>query len=72
VSGNEQDNNFTVTGAKQLDIDVSISGLMDVCLAENDRRLGIYDSRLLRPKTVPMLVRFARRFMSAPNRASTA
>jgi hypothetical protein len=72
VSGNEQDNNFTVTGAKQLDIDVSISGLMDVCLAENDRRLGIYDSRLLRPKTVPMLVRFARRFMSAPNRASAA
>jgi hypothetical protein len=72
VSGNEQDNNFTVTGAKQLDIDVSISGLMDVCLAENDRRLGIYDSRLLRPKTVPMLVRFARRFMGAPKRAAAA
>ena len=72
VSGNEQDNNFTVTGAKQVGVDISIAGLMDVCLAENDRRLGIYDPRLLRPLTMPRLVRSARRFMRGPKRPATA
>jgi hypothetical protein len=72
VSGNEQDNNFTVTGAKQVGVDISIAGLMDVCLAENDRRLGIYDPRLLRPLTMPRLVRFARRFMGAAKRPAAA
>jgi hypothetical protein len=37
---------------------------MDICLAENDRRLAPYDSRLLRPAFVPFTVRFARRFMA--------
>jgi len=36
---------------------------MDICLAENDRRLGLYDKRLLRPRFVPAMVRLARRFM---------
>ena len=30
--------------------------LMDICLAENDRRFAGYDPRLLRPTTVPRLV----------------
>jgi hypothetical protein len=38
---------------------------MDLCLAEDDQRLGGYDPRLKRPRTVPRLVRFARRFMRA-------
>jgi hypothetical protein len=59
------DNNFTVTGAKSVGMDVSIATLMDICLAENDRRLGIYDKRLLRPKFVPAMVRLVRRFMRA-------
>ncbi len=66
VSGNEHDNNFTVTGAKDVGVDSSIPELMDICLSENDRRLGIYDARLLRPQTMPRLVRFARRFMRTP------
>lgn len=65
----QQDNNFTVRGAKDLGIDISAAALMDVCLAENDRRLGIYDKRLLRPNLVPRLVRLARRFMPSPKRA---
>ena len=65
VGGAPQDNNFTVNGAKDLGIDISVAELMDTCLAENDRRLGIYDVRLLRPNFVPRLVRFARRFMGA-------
>jgi hypothetical protein len=61
--GQPQDNNFTVTGAKDLGVDVSIPKLMDLCLEENDRRLGIYDPRLLRPTFVPFMVRLVRRFL---------
>ena len=61
-----QDNNFTVTGAEQLGADINLPDLMDLCLAENDRRLSGYDPRLLRPTFVPMMVRLARRFMKSP------
>jgi len=47
-------------------VDIKPAELMDICLAENDRRLAGYDPRLLRPTTVPHLVRFARRFMRDP------
>ena len=66
-----QDNNFTVSGAKDLGIDISVSQLMDTCLAENDRRLEFYDLRLLRPMFVPRMVRLARRFMRNPKPASS-
>jgi hypothetical protein len=58
---NAPDNNFTVTGSKSVGVDVNVAGLMDICLAENERRLAGYDPRLLRPTTVPRLVRLARR-----------
>ncbi len=58
-----QDANFTVNGAKAMEMDVGIAGLMDICLAENDRRLARYDERLLRPRFVPGMVRLARRFL---------
>ncbi|HVA12773.1 MAG TPA: ferritin-like domain-containing protein [Stellaceae bacterium] len=61
--GTAPDNNFTVTGSKSIGIDIDGAALMDVCLAENDRRLGRYDARLMRPEVVPRLVRLARRFM---------
>ncbi len=70
VRGTADDSNFTVTGARQVGIDLSISALMDICLAENNRRLGMYDRRLLRPLTVPTLVRLAKQFM--PSRAREA
>ncbi len=63
VSNGTQDNNFTVTGANQLGQDISIADLMDTCLAENDRRLGIYDKRLKRPRFVPFMIRLIRRFI---------
>jgi hypothetical protein len=63
VGNGVQDNNFTVTGASQLGADIDVAGLMDICLAENDRRLGPYDKRLLRPRFVPFMVRLARRFL---------
>ena len=58
-----QDNNFTVSGADQLGITLEPAELMDLCLAENDRRLSAYDDRLLRPTFVPGMVRFVRRFL---------
>lgn len=63
VNGTEMDNNFTVTGAKDVGADVDVIDLMDICLAENERRLGIYDARLLRPRFVPAMVRLVRRFV---------
>ena len=58
-----QDNNFTVTGAKSVGSDVNIGELIDICLAENQRRMSHYDQRLLRPTFVPALARLARRFI---------
>jgi hypothetical protein len=63
VSNGQQDNNFTMTGAEQLGADIDVAGLIDVCLRENDRRLGGYDARLKRPRFVPFMARLARRFM---------
>jgi hypothetical protein len=70
VGGNAQDNNFTVTGSKEIGVDVDVAELMDICLAENDRRLAGYDARLLRPRVVPALVRLARRTFLTPRRAA--
>ena len=59
-----QDNNFVFTGSKAIGSDtISAAAVIDVCLSENDRRFAGYDSRLLRPKLMPRLMRFARRFM---------
>jgi hypothetical protein len=58
-----QDNNFTVTGAKAVTDDMDVAELIDICLAENERRMGVYDRRLLRPLVIPALAKLARRFM---------
>lgn len=42
--------------------DVNLRTLAETCLAENERRLAVYDPRLLRPNTVPRLVKTALRF----------
>jgi hypothetical protein len=71
-AGAKQDNNFTLTGSKAVGaVDLSVAGLIDVCLEENDRRLCGYDPRLLRPNLVPRLMRFVRRFMTPPPAAPT-
>lgn len=63
VGNGPQDNNFTVTGAKSVGDDISIGGLLELCISENDRRMSLYDNRLLRPRLVPTLARLARRFL---------
>ena len=57
-------------GAGALGGEIDTAALMDICLAENDRRLGGYDPRLLRPTTVPRLVRFARVFIRGKKRGA--
>jgi hypothetical protein len=63
VGSGVQDNNFTVTGAKSVGEDINVAQLIDLCLSENQRRMGLYDRRLLRPFAVPALAAFVRRFM---------
>jgi hypothetical protein len=63
VGSGVQDNNFTVTGAKSLESDIGVAELIDICLAENKRRMSRYDQRLLRPWAVPALAGLVRRFM---------
>jgi hypothetical protein len=62
-AGGKEDANFTVQGASAVGGEVDTTELMRICLAENDRRLGGYDPRLLRPTTVPRMVRLALRVM---------
>jgi hypothetical protein len=56
-SGEMQDANFAATGSEQLGIDINLRELLELCLAENGRRMQGYDKRLLRPNTMPRLVR---------------
>jgi len=65
LGGPAEDANFTVTGSAAVGIDLSTAELLDICLAENDRRLSGYDARLIRPELVPSLVRRVRRFLRA-------
>ena len=60
--GTAEEANFTVAGGDAV-AGIDVPGLMDMCLAENDRRLGAYDPRLVRPTFFPRVVRLARRFM---------
>jgi len=64
-----QENNFTLNGSKELGVEVSFAELARICLAENDRRLAGYDSRLIRPRFVPAMIRLALKFVRAPRPA---
>lgn len=71
VGSRVQDNNFTVTGAKAVGDDIDVAELLDICPAENERRMGAYDPRLLRPFAVPALAKIARRFMRSISKPKT-
>ena len=62
-AGNAQDANFAMTGAGSVGVDITPRDLFALCLAENDRRMSGYDKRLLRPATVPGIVRLALKLM---------
>jgi hypothetical protein len=59
----DDDENFAATGKDSVGIDVSLSGFIDMCLAENSRRMSQIDPRLLRPTIIPTAVKAIRRFI---------
>jgi len=62
----QPNSNFTVKGASALSpVEFGPRDLMQLCLQENDRRFAGYDPRLVRPTTVPTLIRLAL-FVSKP------
>ena len=64
----KQDANFTMKGSQAVAGEIDPAVLMDICLAEDSRRLSGYDPRLRRPTTMPRLTRLARLFIR-PKRA---
>jgi len=58
--GTGQDSNFTMSSAQAVTpVDTGVRDLLMLCLQENDRRFAGYDTRFVRPKTIPALARVA-------------
>jgi hypothetical protein len=55
--------NFTLTAHQDLGAQVSLHRLLELCLAENERRMAEYDARLARPRLVPGIARAIFRFV---------
>ncbi|WP_458093792.1 ferritin-like domain-containing protein [Roseomonas sp. WA12] len=69
MGSSSKQTNFTAS-SDSIGISMSAADLIDICLAENDRRMAGYDRRLLRPTTVPFWIRIGRRFMGKPRPAA--
>jgi hypothetical protein len=63
AKGANANSDMTRRGHEAIGIDLSPGRFMDLCLAENNRRMARYDPRLLRPEALPRLVRLARPLM---------
>ncbi|HEY7322378.1 MAG TPA: ferritin-like domain-containing protein, partial [Candidatus Binatia bacterium] len=49
--------NFTMQAHQEITKEFTPRRFLDLCLAENARRLDCYDARLVRPRLVPTLAR---------------
>lgn len=57
--------NFTLSAHQSVAESVTLRGLLETCLSENERRLGAYDARLIRPRLVPAIARVVYRLLPA-------
>ena len=58
-----QGDDFMIGVSESLDLPTSPREVLEVCLRENERRLGEFDRRLLRPRFVPSIARAVCRFL---------
>ena len=63
ANGVARDSNFLPANRDALGDGLKPRALLELCVAENERRMSGYDPRLLRPAFVPALARVALRFM---------
>jgi hypothetical protein len=61
IPGDDED--FATAGKESVGVDIELAGFMDLCLAENTRRMGSLDARLQRPVIMPTMVKAARVFI---------
>ncbi|MGE0734986.1 MAG: ferritin-like domain-containing protein [Alphaproteobacteria bacterium] len=61
--GGKNNSNMTMKGHEAMGIDLSPRSFLQLCLAEDTRRMARYDSRLVRPRIMPRLVRMALPFL---------
>jgi len=52
-----QDGDFTLKGHESINTSISPRSFLQTCLQENERRLSLYDERLLRPRLVPTIAK---------------
>jgi hypothetical protein len=57
--------NFTLSAHQNVAESVTLRGLLETCLSENERRLSAYDTRLVRPRLVPAIARVIYRLLPA-------
>jgi hypothetical protein len=57
--------NFTMSAHQNIGVDLTLHGLLGRCIAENDRRMSLYDPRLQRPRLVPTIARLFYRVLPA-------
>jgi hypothetical protein len=54
---------MTIKGHEAMGIKLTPRAFVEICLAENARRMERYDERLLRPQFMPRMVRLALPFL---------
>ena len=70
VSPAERADNFTMNGASSIAVETSFAALVDLCQAENARRMAELDPRLMRPRLFPTLMRLIRPLLGSPKPAT--
>lgn len=69
MGGSGSQDGFTMKTHAELG-DFSLRSFLELCLAENQRRLSVYDSRLLRPTLTPGSVRVLLKFLPGGARSA--